>query len=83
MTCWSQVTACKYPRRVWFVDALPKGPTAILKPGDRGTRRTQASARSHARRRLPGTPDPPAVGEADVVVVDDCTQYLDVLGPMP
>ena len=30
MTCWSQVTACKYPRRVWFVDALPKGPTAIL-----------------------------------------------------
>ena len=25
----AQVTACKYkyPRRVWFVDALPKGPT--------------------------------------------------------
>ena len=28
----SQVAAYKYPRRVWFVDALPKGPTGkILK----------------------------------------------------
>ena len=24
---WAQVTTYKYPRRVWFVDALPKGPT--------------------------------------------------------
>jgi 3-(3-hydroxy-phenyl)propionate hydroxylase len=28
----AQVAACKYPRRVWFVEALPKGPTGkILK----------------------------------------------------
>jgi long-chain acyl-CoA synthetase len=28
----SQVAAYKYPRRVWFVEALPKGPTGkILK----------------------------------------------------
>jgi long-chain acyl-CoA synthetase len=28
----SQVAAYKYPRRIWFVDALPKGPTGkILK----------------------------------------------------
>jgi long-chain acyl-CoA synthetase len=28
----AQVAAYKYPRRVWFVDALPKGPTGkILK----------------------------------------------------
>jgi long-chain acyl-CoA synthetase len=26
------VAACKYPRRIWFVDELPKGPTGkILK----------------------------------------------------
>ena len=41
----AQVAAYKYPRRVWFVDALPKGPTGkILKreikpPGCRGAER--------------------------------------------
>jgi acyl-CoA synthetase (AMP-forming)/AMP-acid ligase II len=30
----SQVAACKYPRHVWIVDALPKGPTGKIQKRD-------------------------------------------------
>ena len=57
-----QVAAYKYPRRIWFVDELPKGPTGkILKREiavpDGGERRPRHRADSPSRSERPRDPD--------------------------
>jgi long-chain acyl-CoA synthetase len=49
-----RVAAYKYPRHVWFVDALPKGPTGKILKRDikapEASRRSRRASRTRGRR---------------------------------
>ena len=45
----AQVAAYKYPRQVWFVDELPKGPTGKILKREIERRRPQPAATAQGR----------------------------------